>query len=137
MHFYYILSGSSSCYMIDNSPVGEAMGSSSGGSMCDGSLEYSIDLIFSDENYQWAWLGGWALLGWERGTEEPAEEHGGVEIEECVPTHGSGEVLLIYGHPFGADWEGKWCRDSEDWNEREHFVNLIPDQHFYYFYATE
>lgn len=80
-------------------------------------------MIFSDVNYQYIWLGGWVLLEWERGTEDPQAELGGMEVEpDCVPTHRSGEVLLIYDHPYAAWGNGKWCRDEEDWNDREHFI---------------
>jgi len=86
-------------------------------------------LIFSDENYQYVWLGGWALLGWERVTEEPQAELGGIEVEECAPTHRSGEVLLIYAHPIG-DYNGKYCR-GDDWADAPHYEHLDGLQYYY------
>ena len=55
---------------------------------------------------------------------------GEVDVDSCTPTHGSGEVLIIYGHPL-RQYEGKFCRTG-NWNRAAHFENSIGG-HFYYF----
>ena len=122
------------CYLFDNTPRGEAQGLMNGGSMCDPTHDYTMDLIFSDANYQYVLLfNQWWPLTWALSTEEPQESDGNEEIY-CTPTHESGEVLHIYYHPI-PEYNGFYCR-MEDWNDYAHYAT-DSGMHFYYFYASD
>lgn len=58
--------------MFETSAEDMANAVAGGGSMCDPELHYDIDLIFSDANYRYVWMGGWyGPLYFEELIEEP------------------------------------------------------------------